>query len=307
MNANELSNLNDCGCCEGLTLETPLGLDNRPGLSAIAYRIGTHSRFKTSMLARLSDAHLSALKDLMTREDDDFSIALLDAWASVADVLTFYQERIANEAYLLTATERNSVLQLARLIDYRLRPGVAASTYLAFTLEDAQGAPKRATIDIGTKVQSIPGPGEQPQTFETIAQIEARAEWNALMPQTSTLILPKMGDTVTYLKGVATNLKPGDALLFIGKERERLATSQQWDFRTVQTVTLDSAAGITRVTWAGPLDHIQPDAAPGVYAPRQRAALFGYNAPDWRAMPDSTSNERGCISSARRCSSSARV
>ena len=30
--------------------------------------------------------------------DDDFAIALLDAWATVADVLTFYQERIANEA-----------------------------------------------------------------------------------------------------------------------------------------------------------------------------------------------------------------
>ena len=59
------------------------------------------------------------------RDDDDFSIALLDAWATVADVLTFYQERIANEAYLRTATERLSVLELARLIGYQLRPGVA--------------------------------------------------------------------------------------------------------------------------------------------------------------------------------------
>ena len=98
MNVNDLTGLNDCGCCEGLTGETPLGIDNRPGLSAIAYRVGTQSRFKASMLARLSDSDLGALKALMTREDDDFSIALLDAWASVADVLTFYQERIANEA-----------------------------------------------------------------------------------------------------------------------------------------------------------------------------------------------------------------
>ena len=34
----------------------------------------------------------------------DFSIALLDAWSMAADVLTFYQERIANEAYLRTAS-----------------------------------------------------------------------------------------------------------------------------------------------------------------------------------------------------------
>src|SRR5262249_50106503 len=147
----DLTRLNDCGCCEGLTAETPFAIDNRPGLSAIAYRVGTQSRFKASMLAQLSDSDLGALRALMTRQDDDFSIALLDAWASVADVLTFYQERVANENYLRTATERNSILQLARLIGYRLRPGVAASVYLAFMLEDAQGAPKRATLFIGTK------------------------------------------------------------------------------------------------------------------------------------------------------------
>ncbi len=282
------TNLNDCGCCEGLTLETPVAIDNRAGLTAIAYRVGTYSRFRTSMLARLSDADLAKLKKLMTREDDDFSIALLDAWASVADVLSFYQERIANEAYLRTATERASVLQLARVIGYEQRPGVAASTYLAFTLEDAQGAPKRATIDIGTKVQSVPGPGEQPQTFETVEKIDARAEWNALKPQASTLILPQMGDTSTYLKGVTTNLKPGDALLFNGAGREDDSKSDEWDFRTVQKVIPDSTTGITHVTWAEKLSHIKLPVAsaaqPKVYALRQRAALFGYNAPDWRAM-----------------------
>ena len=126
---------------------------------------------------------------------------MLDAWATVADVLTFYQERIANESYLRTATERLSVLELARLIGYELRPGVAASTYLAFTLEEAPGAlgqalslgndgaeshPNRrlrSRLHRGTKVQSIPGPGEQAQTFETVEQIEARAEWNAIKPR----------------------------------------------------------------------------------------------------------------------------
>ena len=43
--------------------------------------------------------------------------------ACVADVLTFYQERIANEGFLRTATERRSVLELARAIGYELKPG----------------------------------------------------------------------------------------------------------------------------------------------------------------------------------------
>src|SRR5258708_6404719 len=132
--------LNDCGCCEGISAETPGRIDNRPGLSAIAYRVGTHAQFKETLQTRLSGSGQPALSGLTTRDNDDFSIALLDAWATVGDVLTFYQERIANEAYLRTATERLSVLELARLIDYQLRPGVAANTYLAFTLEDAPGA-----------------------------------------------------------------------------------------------------------------------------------------------------------------------
>ena len=54
----------------------------------------------------------------------------------MGDVLTFYGERIATESYLRTATERRSILELARLIGYELKPGVAASTLVAFTVED---------------------------------------------------------------------------------------------------------------------------------------------------------------------------
>ena len=116
--------LNDCGCCEGITKLTPQDLANAPGLSALAYRVGTHGSFKTTMLAGLAGP--GGIPALTTRADDDPAIALLDATAVLLDVLTFYQERIANEGYLRTATERMSVLELARAIGYELKPGVAA-------------------------------------------------------------------------------------------------------------------------------------------------------------------------------------
>ena len=117
--------MNDCNCCEGLTAQTPAEVNNRPGLSAVSYRVGTQSQFKASMIAALSDISHPTLQGLKTRDDDDFSIALLDAAATMADVLTFYQERIANESFLRTATERRSLLELGRLIGYELRPGAA--------------------------------------------------------------------------------------------------------------------------------------------------------------------------------------
>ncbi|MEL6131562.1 MAG: hypothetical protein AAFR30_16885, partial [Cyanobacteria bacterium J06628_4] len=82
---------------------------NRPGLTEIAYRVGDYHRFRQQLLTSLSQPLLPGgptLDNLTTRATDDGAIALLDAWAIMADVLTFYQERIANEGFLNTATER---------------------------------------------------------------------------------------------------------------------------------------------------------------------------------------------------------
>lgn len=207
-----LRQLNDCACCEGLRKETPVRIYNRPGLRAIAYRVGDHARFKATMLAALSATKKRpALAGLRTR-DDDLSIALLDAWATVADVLAFYQERIANESYLRTATERLSVAHLAELIGYHLQPGVAAETYLAFTVDESVDS---AEIDKGTRVQSIPTSGGQPQTFETVEAITARAAWNEINPRLRQPQEPEEDMQSITVAGVATQVKPGDSLLII--------------------------------------------------------------------------------------------
>ena len=104
-----LRELSCCGCCEGTGAVTPAPIANRPGLPSVAYRVGTHGAFKRSMMAGLSDARLPALAQLRTRDDDDFAIALLDCAAIVGDVLSFCQERIVNESFLHTASERRSL------------------------------------------------------------------------------------------------------------------------------------------------------------------------------------------------------
>jgi len=204
----------------------------------------------------------------------------------VADVLIFYQERIANEAFLRTALERRSLVELGRLIDYELRPGVAAEAYLAFSLEETPGAPPRLELNPGIKVQSVPGPGEQPQTFETVQSVEARVEWNALKPQTFLPHLPFFVDC--YLEGVDLNLRPGDALLFVGEEAERDLARDNWDIRVIETVERDVERNLTRVTWDEPLGsvvpRVLPAANPEVHVFRRRVAVFGHNAPLWRSM-----------------------
>jgi hypothetical protein len=240
-----------CGCCEGLPPLDPE--QNDGGLSAISYRLATYATFLRRMLSQIQSPNSLAsppdgpwaLSALATRAPDDPAIALMDAWAVVADVLTFYQERVANEGFLRTSTERRSVLELARAIGYELSPGVAASVYLAFTAEDVigtsvaspppqsprvpsvptQGAPTynpgRVVVPAGSKVQSIPAQGQLPQTFETSADAAVRTQWNTLLPRlTRQADLALGADGNLYLLGVRadfpwayTTLAPTDAYL----------------------------------------------------------------------------------------------
>jgi predicted phage baseplate assembly protein len=280
--------LADCGCCSGLGPSTPGVVFNRPGLSAIAYRSATWHEFKASLTAALSSGAHPELAGLTTRAGDDFSIAFLDAFAVVGDVLTFYQERIANESYLRTATERRSLLELARLIGYELKPGAAAETLLAFTVEESRESPRVATVDVGVKVQSVPGRDEKAQTFETVEKIEARAEWNAMRPKLTAPQTLGTGTTALWLDGTATDLKAGDIVLLVGPEREGSVSDEHWDARRVMSVKPDFDAKRTRVVLGPGLGSTHPSSAPSsapkVYAMRTRAGVFGQNAAEWKAM-----------------------
>jgi Baseplate J-like protein len=282
--------LDTCGCCEGVGDDAPPPHANPPGLAALAYRVRTHSGFRNAMQAALVRGRLEALT---TREALDPTIGLLDAWATALDVLTFYQERIANEGYLRTATETVSIRELARTIGYELGPGAAATTDLAFELETAPGSPSAVTIEPGVKVQTLPGPGEVPQTFETVEELEAQPGWNALRARVAQVEVPAFGATEVYLQGVETNVRPGDLVLFVGNEQIDAPTLERWDVRRVEVVEPDPERGITRLHWTEGLGwqvedkRIEPAQRDlKVYVFRQRAALFGHNAPDWRAMPN---------------------
>ncbi|MFD4715219.1 putative baseplate assembly protein [Streptomyces sp. NPDC058430] len=213
-----------CGCCTGTRPATPAPVWNRPALPALRYRAGTYDQFLKSMLARLSSTDHAPLAGLTIRDPEDPSIALLDGWAVIADVLTFYQERIANEGYLRTATEQASLVGLGRLVGHRPRPALAAGTFLAYTLD----AGTRCTIPAGSQVKSAPAPGGLPQTFETAEDLAARAEWNRLPVRTTTpaSIDPQGAENLPSLEleGIQPNLGAGDRLLFTFGDSSRNIT-----------------------------------------------------------------------------------
>jgi hypothetical protein len=237
--------LDVCGCCEAAVPTTPVEVHNRPSLEAISYRAGTYASFREAMIRAIprTDRNLATELTLPTsplarwtaRTSDDFGMSVLEMWATLADILTFYQERIANEAFLRTAVQRDSVRRLAAMLDYALNPGVSAGTLVAYVLDAG------AVLDIPErlKAQSVPQQGQTPQRFETVESIRARSDLNSvrIYPQPTSDDPLVQNRTSGTLKAGSAVPSPGERVLVFqagvaGVEEKTIETAETVEGRT---------------------------------------------------------------------------
>ncbi|MFI5689357.1 putative baseplate assembly protein [Streptomyces sp. NPDC051636] len=215
------------GACRGGHDErlAPAPVHNPPGRTALDYRVGEYGSFLAALLDRLASPAYPALNGLTVRTPDDPAIGLLDAAAVLGDLLTFHSERIADEAYLRTAHDHRSLVLLGRLVGHRPRPGVAAGTHLAYTLErDPRAETLPVLIPRGARSHSVPASAdEESLTFETSRDLTARWDWNELKVRRRrpSLITPEDLDrrSELFVEGTANSLATGDQLLFVFGEQ----------------------------------------------------------------------------------------
>lgn len=153
----------DCrnDCVEALRF--PRRPDNRPGLAHIKYRAGTYTEIREALLRNLDKT--PGLAAWTHRGADDPGIALLEGAAILGDILTFYQELYANEAYLRTAQWRESIADLVRLVGYRLSPGLGGNATFAFEIKGDKPVTVPAHFPIKAEVEGL----DKPADFETSA------------------------------------------------------------------------------------------------------------------------------------------
>lgn len=154
----------DCrnDCVE--SLRYPGKPENRPGLSHIKYRTGTYADIREALLRNLDKT--PGLSQWTHRGADDPAIALLEGAAILGDILTFYQELYANEAYLRTAQWRESISDLVRLLGYRLSPGLGGNATFAFEIKGERPVTIPAGFPVKAEVEGL----DKPADFETTAQ-----------------------------------------------------------------------------------------------------------------------------------------
>lgn len=174
----------------------PTAPTNVPGLDAIAFRAGTYRSFRRALLTRHEDE--AALTYWRPGGEGDLAVMMVEWWAYLADILTFYNERIANQAYLRTADRPESVGRLIRVLGYRPRPAIGAHGVLAAITAPGKGG----VLPKGQKFQNKPGPGQQAQIFELDADtpiggvlgvpgvVPCQPTPALLSPEANVLILP---------------------------------------------------------------------------------------------------------------------
>lgn len=261
-----------CGCCRAPAPATPEEVFNRPALPEVRYRVGTYASFRQAAIhlvpslgAELADELAlpeRPLETWTTRESDDYGIALIELWAVVADILTFHQERYVNEAWLRTAKQRDSIRRLADLLGYRLGPGLAASTHLAFTVDQ----PVELSAEL--LVQSVPKAGQVPQKYETGVSLAARPALNRVPVYARPRSQPQLaaGRSTGTLAAGSVEPRPGTQVVVFTDGQaaavHRVAGLETFDRRTV-------------VRWTRPLGDTQQRA----FAAGRTFRLFGHAAP----------------------------
>ena len=112
------------------------------------------------------------------RDPADFGMTLLELFAYMGDILNYYVDRAANEALITSATQRQSVLQIANLIGYT--PATSSAATVTLTFQNSTGLPitlpalsqvATSLISNGTTAQVI---------FETVSAITIPAKSGAI-------------------------------------------------------------------------------------------------------------------------------
>jgi hypothetical protein len=87
---------------------------NTPGFD---FASRDYENIRRDLLARAD----RVLPDWTDRDPSDFTMLLVDLWAYMGDILHYYVDRAAGEAFIDTATQKESILALANLFDYTPR------------------------------------------------------------------------------------------------------------------------------------------------------------------------------------------
>ena len=221
----------------------PTPITNPPGQSEISYRAGDFTSFRRALLAALDgEQELTG----WSPKEGDLGLQVLEWWAYLGDILTFYNERIANNSYLRTAAgpqapPQNNVAGLAALLGYLPRPAITAQGLLA--AKRRPGTPNEPLVlPRGLQIVSTPTATTPAQTFQTGQRASFTGLSDAVigLPPIDDLFQPAAdtpGARSVLLAGRAA-VQAGDSLVLVKQGWD--GTTPGWAMVTVVSATAET-------------------------------------------------------------------
>lgn len=107
----------------------PTGLN----IGAIDYTSRDFASLRATLLAQAA-AIMPEWQGAVRGDPNDFGVILLEMLAYEGDILSWYNDRVANEAYLSTATQRDSVIAHANSLSYTPKSAISATAIVTLTV-----------------------------------------------------------------------------------------------------------------------------------------------------------------------------
>ena len=219
-----------CPCAQA---QDPQVVSNPPGLAQISNRADDFTGFRRALLRNLpGEQSIGAWRPT----PGDLGLQVLEWWAYLADVLTFYNERIANESYLRTAQRPGSLANLVALLGYQPAPAIAATGHVA-ALRTPGSTAEPLAIPAGMRLSSVATPGLTSQTFEvgTAASFTGPSIVPVTLEPDTTLELANGAPSGVLLAGPVSGINVGDSLVLL--ERDFAGQDDNWSVVTVTALT----------------------------------------------------------------------
>jgi|GEM_PF-2268838 len=119
----------------------PTDLDNREKL--LDYSAGDYATFRDTLLNYAKAVYAS---DYSNFSESDFGMFLIEMMAAVGHIQSFKSDYLANENFLKTARERNSVKKLLELIGIRMKGPISAAANAKVTIKTAYAASSASVL-----------------------------------------------------------------------------------------------------------------------------------------------------------------
>ena len=253
---------------------------NRAGLNRVEYVDGNAVTFLADLRDALAGAfpdmdlppappgdatpaeQLQALIALYADDRHDLFWQFHRSLARACHVLAGYIDATANESWIGTATQWESLRRLVAMLDYAPRPPASAETPLVIT------AAADGLLEAGFGVKHTPADGSPPVVFETLSDIELRADLNTLWPKDHDRNPAPLRGRRLVVEGEFTDLVVGDPLVLENTRTERRAA--------LRIAAVQAASGRTRIS-------VHPGIPPGFVSgdtlvhlqPRERLQVKG--------------------------------